>query len=124
MSSITTDGLATLDGKIDASLKKLLPTAWVNFDGTDGSIRDSYNVSVARTEIGVYAITFTEPMDNTNYVVSSFCNDADGSGGNFNHTIPTASMTVTGFELRSMTSTGNALTDLPLNMVQLFGGLD
>jgi len=57
--------------KIDGSTIKNQCTAWVNFDGTDGTIRDSYNVSsVVRDATGKYTITFTNSMDNTNYVVS------------------------------------------------------
>ena len=38
---------------------KGLATAWVNFDGADGSIRDSFNISnVERTEAGKYEIFF------------------------------------------------------------------
>ena len=51
-------------------------TAWVNFDGTDGTIRDSYNVSsVTRVASGIYDIVFATAMANANYSVASFAVD-------------------------------------------------
>jgi hypothetical protein len=42
---------------------------WVNFDGADGTINDSFGVSsVVRNSTGNYTITFLYPMLNTNYV--------------------------------------------------------
>ena len=44
--------------------------AWVNFNGTNGSIRSAYNVSgVTRNGAGDYTITFTTALSDTNYVV-------------------------------------------------------
>jgi len=44
-------------------------TAWVVFDGTDGTIKDSYNISsVVRDAVGKYTITFNTQMQNTNYI--------------------------------------------------------
>lgn len=43
--------------------------AWVNFDGTAGTIRSSYNVtSVTKNSAGDYTINFTNPMTDANYV--------------------------------------------------------
>jgi hypothetical protein len=42
--------------------------AWVNFDGTSGSIRASYNVSsVTRVATGEYTINYTNAFADTNY---------------------------------------------------------
>ena len=42
--------------------------AWVNWNGTNGSIRSSYNVSsVTRTNVGQYTVTFTTAFANANY---------------------------------------------------------
>ena len=58
--------------KIDGSTIKNQCTAWVNFDGTDGTIRDSYNVSsVVRTDEGKYTISFASNMSTSNYSVTS-----------------------------------------------------
>ena len=73
MSTIQTNTLTSLSGEsVNVSaIAKALPTAWVNFDGADGTVKDSYNVSsVIRTAVGLYTVNFTTPADNTNYVVS------------------------------------------------------
>jgi hypothetical protein len=42
--------------------------AWVNFDGTTGTVRGSYNVSsVTRVGTGDYNVNFTNAFANTNY---------------------------------------------------------
>ncbi|RLB72327.1 MAG: hypothetical protein DRH06_11560, partial [Deltaproteobacteria bacterium] len=52
--------------------KDQLATAWVNFDGTDGSIRDSFNVSgVVRNSVGDCTVSFSEPMKNGNYILAT-----------------------------------------------------
>lgn len=44
--------------------------AWVNINGANGSIRDSYNVSsVTKTTTGTYIIYFTNAMNNNNYSI-------------------------------------------------------
>lgn len=45
--------------------------AWVNFDGTNGSIRNSYNVSsVTRNATADYTVNFSTAMPNANYVTT------------------------------------------------------
>ena len=57
-----------LDSKTTGSPQQLC-TAWVNFDGTTGAIKGSYNVaSVTRSAVGTYRINFITPMANINYV--------------------------------------------------------
>jgi len=64
---VDSDGTAIV--KTDDSFVKNQCTAWVNFDGTDGTIRDSYNVSsVTRNDTGKYTIDFANEMDNTDFV--------------------------------------------------------
>jgi hypothetical protein len=44
--------------------------AWVNFNGTNGSIRASYNVSsVTKNSAGLYTVNFTNALSDTNYAV-------------------------------------------------------
>ena len=55
-----------------------IPKAWVNMNGTDATIRSSFNVSsVTRTATGLYTITFTNAMPNTNY--STVCTTAQAA---------------------------------------------
>lgn len=47
------------------------PKAWVQFDGTTGTIRASYNVtSVTKNATGDYTINFTVPFSSANYAFS------------------------------------------------------
>jgi hypothetical protein len=50
--------------------------AWVNFNGTSGTIRSQYNVSsITRNAAGDYTVNFTTAMPNTNYcVIATFSN--------------------------------------------------
>jgi len=55
-------------------------TAWVNFNGTNGTIRNSFNVSsVTRNSIGNYTITFATPMANANYTCTNTVSNAANS---------------------------------------------
>lgn len=48
--------------------------AWVNFNGNNGSIRASYNVtSVTRTATGNYTVTFTNALADANYSCVASC---------------------------------------------------
>ena len=44
--------------------------AWVNFNGSSGAIRGSYNVSsVTRNSTGDYTVNYTNALPNVNYTV-------------------------------------------------------
>ena len=62
----TTGGIPTVKGQ------NLIPTAWVNFNGSGAvSIRDSENVSsITDAGTGQYKVNFASNMLNTNYSVS------------------------------------------------------
>ena len=60
---------AALADKVDVA-SQLAPRAWVSFDGTTTppTIKSSYNVtSVARSNVGIYLITFTNALPDANY---------------------------------------------------------
>jgi len=45
-------------------------TAWVDFDGADGTIGSSYNIdSITRDDTGEYTLTFSNEMLNSDYAV-------------------------------------------------------
>ena len=102
-------------------------TAWVNFDGTTTppTIRDSYNVSsVIRTATGYYNVYFKEPMDNTNFSITTA---ASWATDNINiHSIKeiTGYRTTTMIRLQSsyIASSNTIILDFPHQMVQIFGG--
>tara|TARA_R100000008_G_scaffold51837_1_gene31254 strand:+ start:2611 stop:3117 length:507 start_codon:yes stop_codon:yes gene_type:complete len=66
----------TISSTPDATIAK----AWVNFDGTAGSIspRSHYNVaSITDNGTGDYTINFTSNMPNTNYIVVGYAASPD-----------------------------------------------
>lgn len=55
--------------------------AWVNFDGTDGSIRDSGNVSsVTKNGTGDYTVNFATAMPDGDYSVSGTAGNRNTNG--------------------------------------------
>ena len=70
MSTIKANDLTNTTGGIPTvKSQQLIPTAWVNFNGTGTvAIRDSENVSsITDLGTGYYQVTFTTTMPNTNY---------------------------------------------------------
>ena len=70
MSTIKANDLQNASGGIPTVKgQRLIPTAWVNFNGTGTvAIRDSENVSsITDVATGSYDVSFTVTMDNTNY---------------------------------------------------------
>jgi hypothetical protein len=54
--------------------------AWVNFDGTTGTIRNNFNVtSVTKSSTSNYTISFTTAMSDTSYVIVVGAGNATGS---------------------------------------------
>jgi len=124
MSSITTDGLATLDGKIDASLKKLLPTAWASINGTEGAtvINDSHNfVNVVEIELGRYSIEFATPMDTANYSVGV---TAKREGNDEGLVCSVADLTTAGIGMIRTETYGGTRSASDILSVVVFGGLN
>jgi len=63
----TADGSGVL--KVQSNGVTTNALAWVNFDGTAGTIRSSYNVtSVTKNSAADYTINFTAAMTDANYV--------------------------------------------------------
>lgn len=56
--------------------------AWVTFNGTNATIRASYNVgSVTRSSAGIYTVNITNALADTNYCIVTGSNqDNAGSG--------------------------------------------
>lgn len=52
--------------------RKGVAKAWVNFNGTNGAINDSFDIlSVTRNGTGDYTIAFSFAMPNANYAISA-----------------------------------------------------
>jgi hypothetical protein len=79
-------GIPTVKGQ------QLIPTAWVNFNGTGTvAIRDSENVSsITDNQAGSYTINFAVAMANANYAAT-----LSGDETTYNKSI--GSLTTTGF---------------------------
>jgi hypothetical protein len=114
----TTGGIPTVKGQ------KLIPTAWVNFNGTGTvAIRDSENVSsITDNGTGHYSINFSVAMANTNYAGVLFTNAVNGtSAGAFNNQ-HTGGFWPTSTSLCTMYAYGVASVDASLNCVTIMGG--
>jgi hypothetical protein len=79
----TADGSGVL--KVQSNGVTTNALAWVNFDGTAGAIRSSYNVtSVTKNSAGDYTINFTTAMTDANYVFMG----SVASNATFSSTVP------------------------------------
>ena len=73
--------------------------AWVNFNGTNGAINGSFNVSsVTYVSTGTYTVNFTTAMANANYVVSLMSSIASSaSNGTTNQLLESTTPTTSSF---------------------------
>ena len=100
--------------------------AWVNFNGTAGTIRSSYNVtSLTKNTTGDYTINFTNAMPNANYAWSSGCNNSDdlstgGNSGTVNTTVALQTASSLRVQTRYQVTTVSGIADLTLVTVAVF----
>jgi len=81
MSTVKANDLMKVDGSIPTVKgQQLIPTAWVNFNGTGTvAIRDSEGVSsISDNGTGYYTVNFTNAMANINYNVVGSCAANEG----------------------------------------------
>ena len=72
------DGVAIGTGGINQAR---VVKAWVNYDGTPPSIRDSYNIgSVTDNGTGEYTVNYSTAMSAANYSIVGFAHDDASSG--------------------------------------------
>jgi hypothetical protein len=77
---------AKLDGNQSGSAPIFGVRAWANINGTVGSVsvRQGGNVSgVVRNQLGRYTITFSTPMQDTNYAIIAWARDANDTDNNY-----------------------------------------
>lgn len=117
--STHTTQIASLQATKATGSSAQLSTAWVNFDGTSGTIKSSYNVSsVTRTTTGTYRITFATPMTDVNYI-AQFSSNALASTNQQNAAYPIA------FNLNYVdvvNRVGDTLLDRTYCALVVFGG--
>jgi hypothetical protein len=97
--------------------------AWVNADGTNGSIRGSYNVSsVTRNSTGDYTIAFTTAMTNANYSIAGMAQRIIANSDLYVGLVFGASMNQTASSVRVQTRTGgSSIEDCTVLAISIFG---
>ena len=104
---------------VDANvLARRIASVWVNFNGQGTvAIRDSENVSsLTDTGTGTYTINFTTPLADTNYAMSTVCDDdttAVSAGGG---------KLVGSSSMATKNSAGTPLDTIEISMI-IFGGV-
>lgn len=80
-STLRLDTLATRDNSVSVSVADMLsvlPKAWVTFNGSDGSIRASFNVSsVVKNASGKYTVTLINGIKDSNGCISTNASSTD-----------------------------------------------
>jgi hypothetical protein len=122
MSTISANDLQNTSGGIPTVKgQRLIPTAWVNFNGTGTvAIRDSENVSsITDVGVGIYDTNFAVALANTNYVIhgsvgQSGANPSNGSLATYPSSTASARMDVY--------STSNTAFDSPYIGISIMGG--
>ena len=115
----TTGGIPTVKGQ------KLIPTAWVNFNGEGTvAIRDSENVSsITDHALGDYTITFTTAMANANYTGGGMAsNTALGTVLHWRYNSGTESLTTTAARVRTASNNTQAAVDPYIVSIVFMGG--
>ncbi len=122
MSTVKCNDLTNVTGGIPTvKSQQLIPTAWVNFNGTGTiAIRDSEGVSsLTDNGTGKYTVTFTSAMANTNYVAltgAGQVGSASGIGASVN------TPTVNGLRYYSMYTGNQSVIDKDWCNVTIMGG--
>jgi len=120
MSVIKANNITNVAGGIPTvKSQQLIPTAWVNFNGTSTvAIRDSENVSsITDGGAGLYYINFATTMANTNYAATATSQRAVtwANGG-----VDANNYQTTNFRLENVENSTGA--DTPTFSVQVMGG--
>ena len=120
MSTIKANDIQNASGGIPTVKgQRLIPTAWVNFNGTGTvAIRDSENVSsITDSATGNYYVNFTTAMANTNYAATATSQRAVSwlDGG-----VDASNFTTTNFRLDNVEN--STAVDTPTFGVQVMGG--
>ena len=102
MSTVKANDLTNVTGGIPTvKSQQLIPTAWVNFNGTGTvAIRDSENVSsITDSAVTIYIVNFITTMANTNYSAVCSSGYAASGTGNWYTDITVNNFTTSGFNL-------------------------
>lgn len=100
-----------------------LARAWVNFDGGNGTIRDSFGIdSVTRNAVADYTITFTTAFSGADYVTSCMGGNLDTTHEGFTFDIQSIAAGSIRILVRRVTGSGSdPITDPDHVMLTAFG---
>lgn len=118
------DSKTIQDEKISGDPRQIA-TAWVNFDGTDGTIKSSYNInSIVREDTGLYTIVFENEMDNNSYALVGSSGYDDGHVTGTMRTIHIRELSTLNAKITSTyaAATDANVSDYPNIIVVVFGG--
>ena len=120
MSTVKANDLTNVTGGIPTvKSQQLIPTAWVNFNGTGTvAIRDSEGVSsISDNGTGDYIGNFAVAMANTNYCVTSANTNSESN----NATLMPVTYTTSSIRVSSRNGSGSSMDGSVLN-VTVMGG--
>ena len=106
-----------------AYLGKNAVHAWLNYNGTNNSIRDDYNISsVSDNGTGFFTISFTDAFANTNYCAASMPS-RDSTSEYARTPVFTSGETfsTTQFTFRMVQTGGAQNSDRDYNLLAFFG---
>ena len=119
MSTVKANNLMNVDGGIPTvKSQQLIPTAWVNFNGSSTvAIRDSEGVSsITDSATGVYIVNFATAMANANY-------SAAASGNQTRYIKSTDGLGTAGFQIDvRRDDTNGTRTDASIVTAVVMGG--
>mgnify|MGYP003668367834 FL=1 len=122
MSNLKVNDLANATGGIPTVKgQKLIPTAWINFNGTGAiAIRDSEGVSsITDGGAGIYTVNFATAMANVNYVIHG---SAGFAAGNPSNKTLSAFPSSTSSAMIDIYDTAGTVFDAPYIGISIMGG--
>jgi hypothetical protein len=128
MSTIKANDIQNASGGIPTVKgQRLIPTAWVNFDGTGTvAIRASENVSSITDEgTGMYTVNFANAMVDADFAAIGSCSSIGGSRSGtltFNVDLGGSLVTPTSSSIRMLTNYTNTNYDPAYLYVSILGG--
>jgi len=124
MSTVKANDLTNVTGGIPTVKgQKLIPTAWVNFNGTGTvAIRDSENVSsITDHASGDYTVTFATQMANANYASGGSAGASTGSQRSIAQPFDSFNPTTSSCRYNTVYA-NNSLYDAPTISIIVLGG--
>ena len=98
--------------------------AWLNYDGTTPTIRDSYNIgSVTDDGTGQYTVNYSTAMSDANYSIVAFAHDDQTGSGWWRTAVSQdgASQLAGSFAVETIHSSGDNYVDSDTVCIQVFG---